>query len=66
VTDEPLWTKRDVAAFLQINVRSVERLRLPRVSLPITGKRPTVRYAPADVRAWVDAQSSARKGRKAG
>ena len=53
---EPLWTKRDVAEYLGLNVRTVERLRIPRVSMQITGKRPVVRFDPAQVREWVNAR----------
>lgn len=61
---ESLWTKRQVAEYLNINVRSVERLRIPRVAMPMTGKRPVVRFDPVDVRAWVDRQRTSRLGRK--
>lgn len=53
---ERLWTKRDVAAYLGLNVRSVERLPIPRVPILVTGRRPVVRYDPAQVRAWIDAR----------
>ena len=53
---ERLWSKRDVAAYLGLNVRTVERLPIPRVPILVTGKRPVVRYDPVQVRAWVDAR----------
>lgn len=56
--DERLWTKRDVAEYLGVNVRTVERMAIPRVSMRITGRRPVVRYDPAQVKEWVDARRS--------
>lgn len=55
---EPLWTKRDVAAHLGVAVRTVERMRIPRITLPGTGRKPIVRFDPVQVRAWLDAQRS--------
>jgi hypothetical protein len=52
--DERLWTKRDVADYLGVNVRTVERMPIPRIPIMVTGKRPVVRYDPAQVKAWVD------------
>lgn len=65
MTDEPLWRKKDVAAYLGVNVRTVERMPIPRVAMPVTGRRPIVRFDPVQVRAWVDARRS-RKLRAAG
>jgi hypothetical protein len=65
MTDEPLWTKKDVAKFLAVNVRTVERMAIPRVPLPGTGRKPIVRYDPAQVRDWWDAYRS-RKLRATG
>jgi hypothetical protein len=56
MSEERLWTKRDVAAYLGINVRSVERMPIPRIPIMITGKRPVVRFDPAQVKAWIDAR----------
>jgi hypothetical protein len=53
-TDEKLWTKRDVAEYLGVNVRTVERMPIPRIPILITGKRPIVRYDPIQVKAWID------------
>jgi len=55
---ESLWTKRELAAYLGVTVRAVERMPIPRVALPGRGKKPIVRYDPAQVRAWVDAMRS--------
>lgn len=55
---ERLWTKADVARYLHVNVRTVERLAIPRVHLPATGRRPIVRFRPEQVRAWAEAKST--------
>jgi hypothetical protein len=52
--DECLWTKHDVAAYLRLDARTVERMPIPRIPIMVTGKRPVVRYDPAQVKAWVD------------
>jgi len=50
-----LWTKRDVADYLGVNVRTVERMPIPRIPILVTpGRRPIVRYDPEQVRVWVD------------
>jgi hypothetical protein len=51
-----LWTKRDVADYLGVNVRTVERLSIPRVPITVTGRRPIVRFDPKQVMEWVDAR----------
>jgi hypothetical protein len=61
-TPGPLWTKRDVAAHLAVNVRTVERLPIPRIPIQVTGKRPIVRFDPAQVKAWVDARRTRAVG----
>lgn len=58
---ETLWTKKDVAKYLGLNVRTVERLAIPRVPITITGKRPVVRYDPEQVAAWVDARRTKKR-----
>jgi len=59
---DALWTSQDVADFLRVSLRWVEKQRalsvLPCVSLP--GRR-LVRYDPATIRAW--ALQRARDGR---
>jgi hypothetical protein len=52
--EEKLWTKREVAEHLALNIRTVERMAIPRVTLPGAGARPIVRYDPVQVRAWWD------------
>lgn len=63
---EALWTSQDVADFLQVSLRWVEKQRalaaLP--CLPLPGRR-LVRYDPAAIRAWAlqrarDGQGSSR------
>lgn len=60
---EPLWTSQDVADFLQVSLRWVEKQRalgvLPCVALP--GRR-LVRYDPEAVRAWALRHSTAGQG----
>lgn len=56
--DERLWTKREVAEYLCVTTRSVERLGIPRVAMPARGARPIVRYDPAEVKAWVSKRKS--------
>lgn len=56
---ESLWSKRELAEFLGVSVRAVERMAIPRVALRTIGsKKPIVRYDPEQVRAWLDAQRS--------
>lgn len=65
--DDKLWSKRDVAEYLAVDVRTVERLAIPRVTITGTGRqRPMVRYYPDQVKAWVDARASRPKTRRAG
>lgn len=56
--DERLWTKKEVAEYLGVTTRSVERLGVPRVAMPARGVRPIVRYDPAEVKAWVGKKKS--------
>lgn len=56
--DERLWTKKEVAEYLGVTTRSVERLGVPRVAMPARGRRPIVRYDPAEVKAWVEKKKS--------
>lgn len=59
-----LWRKRDVADFLDCDIRTVERLAIPRVPIRVApGKRPMVRYDPDEVRAWIEKRKPARSGR---
>ncbi len=56
---DPLWTSKDVATFLQVSLRWVEKQRalgvLPCIALP--GRR-LVRYDPDAVRAWALQQAT--------
>ena len=57
LSDESLWTKRDIARYLQVDVRTVERMAIPRIPIVLVdGQRPIVRYDPVQVRAWIDAR----------
>jgi len=60
---EPLWTSQDVADFLQVSLRWVEKQRalgtLPCVPLP--GRR-LVRYDPERVRAWALQRGTSGRG----
>jgi len=59
---EKRWTKRDVAAFLNCNERTVDRLRIPRVPIEVEpGKKPMVRYDPDEVRDWWETQKKKAK-----
>ena len=50
---ETLWTSQDVADFLQVSLRWVEKQRAAGVlpCVPLPGRR-LVRYDPARIRAW--------------
>lgn len=52
--DERLWSKRELAEYLGVHVRTVDRMGIPRIPITITGQRPLVRYDPAQVKAWID------------
>ncbi len=60
---EPLWTSQDVADFLQVSLRWVEKQRalgtLP--SVPLPGRR-LVRYDPERVRAWALQRGTTGRG----
>lgn len=55
---EALWTKRELADYLGVALRALDRMPVPRVELPGRGKKPIVRYDPVQVRAWLDARRS--------
>jgi hypothetical protein len=55
-TEERLWTKQDVADYLGVHVRTVENMAIPRIPIPISGKRPLIRFDPVQVKEWVDAK----------
>lgn len=56
-----LLTKRQVADVLGVGVRTVERLRIPRVAIPSTGNRPIVRYDPDVVADFIETHSTKKK-----
>lgn len=54
-TTEPLWTRKEAAAYLRVSEEYLRRSDCPMVRLPSThgrAKRELVRYEPAAVRAW--------------
>lgn len=63
--DEQLWTKHDVAKYLNLEVRAVERMPIPRLHLPGTGKKPIVRFDRDQVKAWIEAWRTRPFARKA-
>lgn len=60
--DERLWSKHDVAEYLGVDVRTVTRLRIPRVAMPGRGKKPIVRFDPSQVKAWVESNKTRKAG----
>ena len=62
---DSLWTSQDVADYLQVSLRWVEKQRalgaLPCVPLP--GRR-LVRYDPEAVRAWAPRRATAGQGNR--
>jgi hypothetical protein len=53
-----LWSRRQLAEYLGVTVRAVQRMPIPRLTLPGRGKKPIVRYDPQQVHAWLDARRS--------
>lgn len=49
----PLWTEKDVAAFIRMDVGTIRRWRMLRTGPPYTKCGRSVRYNPEDVRTWV-------------
>jgi len=58
-TDEAILTRDEVADWLKVKPRQVERLRIPCLDLG----RKTKRYARRDVAAWLDTQRRLATGR---
>lgn len=54
VVMDSLWTTKDVAAFLNVNERTVERLAIPRIRIPTGAQKSLVRFDPSDVRRLKD------------
>ena len=63
---DALWTSQDVADFLRVSLRWVEKQRaLNRLPcLPLPGRR-LVRYDPAAIRAWALQRAAHGQGRQA-
>ncbi len=64
LTTATVWTQQDVAAFLKVSVRTVQRLDIPATPIVVAeGKdaRPLLRYDPADVYAWWETQKDAAR-----
>ncbi len=59
-TDEEILTRDEVAHWLKVKPRQVERLRIPCLDLG----RKTKRYARRDVVAWLEAQRGLAQGRR--
>jgi hypothetical protein len=55
LTEAAVMTRQEVAAWLKVHPRQVERLGVPCIAL---GRR-TVRYLRADVLAWLEQQRKA-------
>lgn len=62
---ETLWTTRDVAAFLNVHERTVERLSIPRIRIPTGERKSLVRFDPADVRRLKESWTKQVPGRPA-
>lgn len=61
--DDRLWTKADVARFLGVSYRTLERMPVPHLRIPGTTGRPTlVRYDPLQVRLWAGVYRAPGKG----
>ena len=54
--NDRLWTEREAARFLGMSPRWLRDSTVPKSMLPGKGARPTIRYEPAEVRAWATAQ----------
>lgn len=66
--DAGLLTEQEAAAALNISLTYLRRLRrlglVPAILLPSArGRRPTVRYSPAELRAWLERRRSGRAWR---
>jgi len=57
---EPLWTSKDVADFLRVSLRWVEKQRALGVlpCLPLPGRR-LVRYDPEKIKVWATQRTTA-------
>jgi predicted DNA-binding transcriptional regulator AlpA len=57
---ETLWTQRQTAEHLAISVRALETWRYDNAGPPYIRVGGQIRYRPADVAAWLDAQTHNR------
>lgn len=60
---ERLWTQHEAATYLGVSERYLRASDCPKLLLPGTGpkRKPLVRYAPVDVRAWADGYRVTRR-----
>jgi hypothetical protein len=56
VTTDPLWSIRDVSAFLGVPVGTLYQWRYVRIGPPAYRVGRHLRYDPAKVRIWLDSQ----------
>lgn len=57
MTDEPLWTQKEAAAFVRVDVSTLRASTCPKRLIYMPGRtRPIVRYVPAEIRDWLDHQ----------
>ena len=57
--DDRAWTRGDVAEYLQVSVRTVDSLPIPRAVVRGIGSgRGSVRYVPDTVKRWLALQST--------
>lgn len=62
---QALWTQREAAAFVRVAVSTLRASSCPKRLIRLPGRtRPIVRYVPAEVVAWVDANSTTRGWRE--
>lgn len=58
-----LGTKADVATFFQCDIRTIDRMRLPRVPIQVKqGQRPLVRFDLDEIEALVEKQKRESRG----
>lgn len=61
MTDEPLWTQPEAAAFVRVAVSTLRESDCPKRVILLPGRRrPLVRYVPAEVKAWINQRSTTR------
>jgi hypothetical protein len=54
-----LWTVRELAKYLNISEARARQRGVPRIAIYGTGgRRPIIRYDPAEVKAWVELRKS--------